>query len=288
VRPPFPGGLNFLRLFSSYSAIAFDASEFRLLDSRVVISILTYSEGKYVRAETRHQMKQDRFRGATIDAAENAAHWSVEHKNKLMVAVLIVLVVAAAVLGGWYYLNQQDQKASLDMSQAVRTLNTPVRPPNMPAQPDNPSFASSKERATAAQKQFQAIVDKYPHTHAAGFARYFLGLESADLGDNASAERDLQSVSSSSNADLAALAKMALASVYRNTGRNKQAIDLYKQLASRPTSTVGKVTAQMELAATYQSSNQPLEAKRIYEQIQKENPASEAAQIASGKLQELK
>jgi tetratricopeptide (TPR) repeat protein len=241
-----------------------------------------------VRAETRHQLKTDRFRGATIDAAENAAHWSVEHKSKLMLAAVIVLVVAGAVLGGWYYLNQQDQKASLDMSQAVRTLNMPVRPPNMPAQAALPSFGSSNERATAAQKQFQAIVDKYPYTHAAGFARYFLGLESAKLGDNASAERDLQNVISSSNSDLAALAKMGLASVYRNTGRNKQAVDLYKQLADKPTSTVGKVTAQMELAATYRSDNQPLEAKRIYEQIQKENPTGEAAQLASAKLQELK
>jgi hypothetical protein len=42
------------------------------------------------------------------------------------------------------------------------------------------------------------------------------------------------------------------------------------------------------LAATYQADNQPLEAKRIYETLQKENPASEAGQLASTKLQELK
>jgi tetratricopeptide (TPR) repeat protein len=233
-------------------------------------------------------MKTDRFSRATIDAAERTAHWSVEHKSKLIGAVAAVLVVAAVAAGSWYYLNQQDQKASVEMSQAVRTLNTPVRPPNMPAQPEAPSFASSAERATTAHKQFQAIVNKYPHTHSAEFARYFLGLTAADLGDNAAAERELQKVVSSGNSDVAALAKMGLASVYRNTGRNKQAIELYKQLAAKPTSTVGKVTAQLELAATYQLDNQPLEAKRIYEIIQKENPASEAAQMASAKLQQLK
>lgn len=241
-----------------------------------------------MRAETRHQLKQDRFSQVTIDAAENAAHWSVEHKSKLMVAMAIILVAAVGVAGGWYYLNQQDQKASLEMSQAVRTLSTPVRPANMPAQPDEPSFASLKERATAAHGQFQAIVDKYPHTHSAGFAAYFLGTTSADMGDNVAAERELQNVISSGSNDLAALAKMALASVYRNTNRNKQAIDLYKQLAAKPASTVGKVTAQVEMAATYQADNQPLEAKRLYEQIAKENPATEAAQLASTKLQELK
>ena len=241
-----------------------------------------------MRAETRHQLKQDRFSRATIDAAERTAHWSVEHKNKLIVAVVIVLAIGAAAAGSWYYLSQQDQKASLDMSVAVRTLNTPVRPPNMPAQPDAPSFGSVAERATAAHKQFQAIVDKYPHTHSAEFAHYFLGVTAADLGDNATAEREFQKVISSANSDVAALAKMALASVYRNTGRNKQAIELYKQLAAKPTSTVGKVMAEMELAETYQSDNQPLEAKRVYETIQKENPASEAGQLASTKLQQLK
>ena len=35
-------------------------------------------------------------------------------------------------------------------------------------------------------------------------------------------------------------------------------------------------------------SQQPAEAKRIYEQMQKENPASEIAQFAAQKLQELK
>ena len=145
----------------------------------IVSPTLTYSEGKFVRAETRHQLKTDRFSRVTIDAAERTAHWSVEHKSKLIVAAVAVLVVAVAVAGGWYYLSQQDQKASLEMSQAVRTLDTPVRPPNMPPQPDAPSFASSSERATAARKQFQAIVDKYPHTHSAEFARYFVG---RDLG----------------------------------------------------------------------------------------------------------
>ncbi len=150
----------------------------------------------------------------------------------------------------------------------------------MPPQPDNPSFASSTERATAAHKQFQAIVDKYPHTHSADFSHYFLGLTSVDLGDYPAAERELQKVASFRNADLAALAKFALASVYRNTNRNPQAIEIYKQLAAKPATTVSKATAQIELAATLQANNQPLEAKRIYEQLQKENPASEISQLA--------
>ena len=160
-----------------------------------------------------------------------------------------------------------------------------MRPAGAPAEPDFPSFASAKERTTEAHKQFQAIVDQYPHTRTAEFARYFLGLTSYQLGDNAAAERDLKAVASTHNEDLAALAKLALAAVYRDTNRTKDAIDLYNQLIAKPTRSVGKTTAQMELADMYASTQQPGEAKRVYEQIQKENPASEVAQFATQKLQ---
>lgn len=241
-----------------------------------------------MRAETRHQLKQDRFSQVTMDAAEKTLDWSSEHKQKLTIAGIVLAVIVALGIGGWYYLQQQDVKASVEFSTAVRTLSTPVRPPNMPPQPEQPSFASSKERATTAHKQFQEIVDKYPFTHASDFAHYFLGLTSADMGDNAAAETDLQKVAAYHNSDLSSLAKFALASVYRNTNRNPQAIDLYKQIIAKPTMSVPKTTAQVELAATYQSANQPLEAKRVYEQIQKENPSSQVAQLATQKLQDLK
>ena len=241
-----------------------------------------------MRAETRHQLKQDKFSRATIGAAEATVHWSVEHKSKLVLGGLILAVVLAAAFGGWYYLNQQDQKASVQLNQAVRTLDTQLRPAGTPAEPDIPSFTSAKERTTEAHKQFQAIVNQYPHTRTAEFAHYFLGLTSYQLGDNAAAERDLRSVASTHNEDLAALAKLALAGVYRDTNRTKDAIDLYNQLIAKPTRSVGKTTAQMELAEMYVSTQQPAEAKRIYEQIQKENPASEVAQFATQKLQALK
>jgi predicted negative regulator of RcsB-dependent stress response len=241
-----------------------------------------------VRAEVRHQLKEDRFRGATLQVAGEAAHWSVEHKGKLLVIAVIVLVIAGAAGGGWYYLNSQDEKASIDLSRALRTMETQVRPANMPAQPDVPSFASSKERATEAHKQFQGIVDKYPHTHSGDVARYFLGLTAADTGDYATAQRELGTVAAYHNAELSSLAKMGLASVYRQQGQNKQAIEIYKALSDKPTAVVSKATAQLELAAALMADRQPLEAKGIYERVQKENAAMPAAQIAAQALQELK
>ena len=241
-----------------------------------------------MRAETRHQLKQDAFSRVTIGAAEKTAHWSVEHRNTLAIVTVAVLVIAAAVAGGWYYLSAQDEKASFDMSQAVRTLEAQIRPAGTPAQPDVLSFTSVKERSDASKKQFQAIVDKYPHTHTADMARYFLGVTSATAGDNAAAENNFKTVASTGNKELASVAKLALASLYGNTNRTKDAVALYQELIDHPTASVSKATAQLQLAELYQTSNQPLDAKRIYEQIKKDNPGPEAVQIATQKLAELK
>ena len=241
-----------------------------------------------MRAETRHQLKQDRFSKVTLEAAEKTANWSAEHQSKIIAVVIAVVVIGAIAFGGWYYVNSQDEKASAELSTAVRTFETPVRPAGVPAQPDYDSFASTEERATAARKQFQAIVDKYPRTHTADMARYFVGLASAQLNDNAAAERSLQEAASSRNTDLAALGKFALASVYRSEKKDTQVVDLYKQLIDKPTLVVSKATAQLELAGFYESRQKPDEAKKIYDQVEKENPATEAASLAQRRAAALK
>ena len=241
-----------------------------------------------MRAETRHQMKQDRFSKVTLEAAEKTAHWTVEHQSKVIAAAIAVVVIAAIAFGGWYYINSQDEKASAELSTAVRTFETPVRPAGVPAQPGYESFASPQERGTAARKQFQGIVDKYPQTRTADMARYFVGLASAQLRDNAAAERSLQEAAGSSNADLAALGKFALASVYRVENKDTQAVDLYKQLIDKPTLVVSKATAQLELAGFYGSRQKPDDAKKIYDQVEKENPATEAASLAQRRATTLK
>lgn len=233
-----------------------------------------------MRAETRHQLKQDRFSKVTFEAAGNAAHWTVEHQAKLIAAVIAVIVIAAIAFGGWYYVNAQDEKASAELTTAVRTFETPVRPGGVPPQPGTESFASTQERATAARKQFQAIVDKYPRTHTADMARYFVGLASSQVGDYAAAERSLQEAAKSSNSDLASLGKLALASVYRAENKDAAAIDLYKKLIDQPTVVVSKATAQLELAGFYESRQKPDEAKKLYQQVEKENPSTEAASVA--------
>jgi lipopolysaccharide biosynthesis regulator YciM len=108
------------------------------------------------------------------------------------------------------------------------------------------------------------------------------------MGDNAAAERELKIVAGYRNRNLSNLAKLALAGLYRDTNRTKDAVDTYNQIIAKPSETVTKGAAEIELAKTYQAAGMTADAKKQYEQIQKESPQTVAAQLAASKLQELK
>ena len=231
---------------------------------------------------TRHQLKQDRF----AETAAETVSWAVEHRNKIIVIAVAVSVALVLIIGGWFYFDHRDSEASVVLGRAVRTYEAPLRPANAPAQPDFLTFTSAAERAAAAQKEFKAVADKYPHTRSSEFAQYFIGLTYRDMGDNKNAEQALNSVASAHNRDVAALARFALAGIYEQTNREPDAIKIYQDLIAHPTATVPKATAQLELAAIYQTK-QPAEAARLYDQIRKDDPQSPAAEVATTRLGSL-
>lgn len=236
-----------------------------------------------MRSYTRHQLKQDQF---TATAKETMS-WAVEHRKKLTTGGIIVAVVAALVLGGWSFIRYQETSANAALSTAMTTYSAPLLPPGTPATPGVVAFASSQDRAKAARPQFLKVASDHGITRSGVIAHYFVGLTDIDLGDYKDAESQLQQVAGSRHQDLAALAKFALANVYRQTNRDAQAIQLYKDLIDHPATTVPKASAQLELAALY-APKQPADARKIYEDIRKENPQGPAATVAASRLEELK
>jgi TolA-binding protein len=59
-------------------------------------------------------------------------------------------------------------------------------------------------------------------------------------------------------------------------------------LIDKPTDTVSKPTAQLALADFYEAQQKPDEAKRVYEQVTKDNPSTEAANLAKQRVEEMK
>lgn len=228
-----------------------------------------------MRTETRHQLKHNRF----AETAAETYSWAAEHQAKLVYGVIVAAVLLAAVLGGWAYMSRRDQQAGKELASAMEMYNAPVRPANVPAPPDMLTYGSSEERARAARAAFQKVADSYS-TKSGKVARYFAGITAKDMNDTAAAEKDLKEVADSGDEDLASFAKLALAGLYRDTNKDQQAIDIYKQLVEHPTRSVSKSMAQLQLAELYQAK-QPQEAAKLYEQIRKDDPQSVAAEIAA-------
>ncbi|MCI0352510.1 MAG: tetratricopeptide repeat protein [Acidobacteriales bacterium] len=225
---------------------------------------------------TRHQLKEDKF---TETAAESLS-WMREHQGKLTTVLVIVLIALLGAGAAWFYLQRSEQQASLELSKALRTYETPLREPGTPPNPQFESFASDKERAEAARKQFKEIAEKYKYTRSGEAARYLEGVAAISAGDSKAAEQRLKDLASGRNKDLASLAKMKLASLYRTSNRDDEAIAIYRDLAEHPTRSVTKEMTQLELAAALEAKN-PTEAQRIYEALKAENPSSPAAQVAT-------
>jgi predicted negative regulator of RcsB-dependent stress response len=228
---------------------------------------------------TRRELKHDRF----VDAKKDTLSWAVEHQNTLITAGVIILLAALAVSGGWYYLNRQNEKASVAIGAAVRTFQRPIRPAGSPPIPDQPSFASLKERGAAAEKEFLAVADSYPHTKSADLAGYMAGVAAAEAGDNAVAEKQLKDAAASRQEDLASLAKMALASLYQVQKRDSDALALYNQVADHPTATVPKASALFAKAELLERTN-PGEATKVYQQIKAEDPSGQIGQLADERM----
>ena len=237
-----------------------------------------------MRSYTRHQLKQDSFRTSTTETIS----WAVEHRSTVTASVVAVVVILAVLIGGWAYVNYRDQQASSELAGAIQKYDAPIRPAGTPATPEMLSFGSIQERAKAANTDFTHIAGKYSFTQSGRVARYFAGITLHEMGDNAAAEKNLKEVANSRYKEIASLAKLALASIYHDTNRDPQAIEIYKQLADHPTVSAGKTTAQFLLAALYEENNQPDQARKLYQQMQKENPSSQAGQMASQRLQALK
>jgi predicted negative regulator of RcsB-dependent stress response len=236
-----------------------------------------------VRTETRHQLKQDKF----AEAVGRQYSWAVDHRTKLIYGGIIIAVALAVALGGMAYYNHRNTKASSELVKAMDIYNAPLRPAGMPPQADQLSFTSADERARAAHAEFQKVADEYPHTNSGAVARYFSGLTAETMNDLPLAEKELKKAADEGDKDLSALAKLALAGLYVQTNQESQAVELYKYLADHPTNSVGKFTAQLELAQLYQAK-QPQEATKLFQQIQKDDPTGAAGQIAARTLSAAK
>jgi tetratricopeptide (TPR) repeat protein len=231
-----------------------------------------------VDTQTRHALKGDKFAQAT----KTSVNWVSGHRSNVMqwaISAVVVLVLGVGLLIFW---NMREGAAETALGAALDTYAAPLALPGGPVQKGE--YASSAERSKAANQQFQAVADKYGWLPEGGKARYFTGVTAQELGQTAAAETELKKVTGSWNRNLANLAKIALASIYHQTNRDQQAIDLYNEIIAKPSDTVTAGTAQLDLADLYAATGKQEQARALWAKLKDSDKDGAAGSIAAQKL----
>lgn len=230
--------------------------------------------------QTKRDLKQDHF----ITTTGNGLEWASENRRSVIVTVslLLAVIVAAVVIG--IVLNRRSNAATVAFGDAMETYQTPLAVAGQPALPGEKTFPDAKARAAAAYPQFRAVADKYSMAKDGKNALYFVGVTQNEQGQTTSAEATFKQVAGSWNSNVAALAMLALADLYHQSGRDNQAIDLYNQLTDKPTDTVPAGLAQLQLAALYTDEGKTSTAHDIYAKLKDKDAKGAAGTIAAQKL----
>lgn len=228
--------------------------------------------------QTRHNLKKDKF----AQAAASSASWVSEHRSSVMQWLIAAAVALVIVIGGAIFWSARSSAANTALGAAMDIYNTPLAAPGAPAEPN--VYATAAERAKAANSRFEAVASKYGWLRQGKIARYFAGITNQELGQTATAESELKSVAGSWDHNLANLAKLALAGIYHQTGHDSEAIDLYNQIAAKPSATVSTATAQLALADVYADEGKHDQARALWAKVQDSNRDTAAGSIAAQKL----
>jgi len=213
---------------------------------------------------TKRELKRpDQF----VTLTEHGLEWAKQNRRSAITTSVILLVVIVAAVGGAWTYNYRSDQANAALGDAMHTFQTPVAAPGEQIPPGTKTFPSIQERAKAANAQFLNVANRYGMTKDGRVARYFVGLTYMDEGQNQPAEDALKEVAGSWNHDLAALAKLSLAQLYRETGRESQAVAMYQDLSNGNADTVSPGMAQIQLAEMYESEGKDADAKKIYAQL---------------------
>jgi len=230
--------------------------------------------------QTKQALKHDKF----IDTTTHGIEWAGENRRSLIMTSAIALAAILIVVGSVLIYNSRSSQASVAFGAAMQAYQSPVAAPGQQVPPGVKTFASVTERAKAANSLFMGVADKYGMTPDGKVSRYFAGLTYMEAGQNSQAESTLKQVADGWDHDLAALAKLSLAQLYRQSGRDPQAIDLYNELTAKPTTTVPAGLAQLQLAELYENEGKPELAKKIYAQLKDKDPKGPAGMMAAQKL----
>jgi tetratricopeptide (TPR) repeat protein len=231
-----------------------------------------------VDTQTRRALKQDKFAVATASGMS----WLSGHRSGVLRWVISAVVVIAVVIAALVFWSMKAASADKALGTALDLYSTPLAVPGAPAEKN--VYNTAADRAKEANREFVAISRNFGWLPAGSKAHYFAGVTFQELGQPGSAETELKAAAGSWDRDLANLARLALAGLYRQTGRDAQAIEIYNGLIAKPSATVSAGVAQLGLADLYAATGKQDQARAVWAKVKDSDKDGMAGSLAAQKL----
>ncbi|MDR3741454.1 MAG: tetratricopeptide repeat protein [Terracidiphilus sp.] len=228
--------------------------------------------------QTRHALKGDKFAQAT----QSSVTWVGEHRASVVRTAVIAAAVVVVLVGLVIFRFVRSASADTALGAALDVYSAPLAIPGAPSEPG--TYATAADRAKAANQKFEAVANDYGWMPQGAKAHYFAGVTYAELGQNGPAETELKSAAGAWDRNVANLAKLALAGLYHQTGRDQQAIDLYNELIAKPSETVSAAAAQLNLADLYVAAGKQDQARALWAKVKDADKEGAAGSIAAQRL----
>jgi predicted negative regulator of RcsB-dependent stress response len=220
---------------------------------------------------SRQELKTDKF----VEEVGQTVHFLDAHRKQVYLYGVIAVVVLALGVGGYYYSKVRRNERQEAFFQAMLTENATV---SSEARPNATRwFHTDAEKEAAVRKEFGDIIKKYSGSREAYASSYMLGVFAADQGNLQEAEAHLRRTAQEASDDYASMAKLALADILAAQGKEAEAEKLLRDLMAKPTLTVSKEQATMNLAHIIARTRKD-EARKLLEPLRGQvGPVSRAA-----------
>lgn len=223
------------------------------------------------KTKTRYQDPFQQKLGKTVEDAGK----KLEGHGKTILYFIGTLVVLAITIGIFYAWNSRSNAtAQAALGRAIEISQRAVS--DQPPEPGSTqkTFKTEKERAEASIVEFQAVADKFGGD-VGEKAKYFVAVNRLSL-DKPAAITELEALATSSG-EVGKLSKFALAQAKADDGKPDEAAALYQELAAMSDPIISKETINFELANIYEKQGKNKEAADLYFNIAK--AASEAKDL---------
>ncbi|QQS41493.1 MAG: hypothetical protein IPM63_00660 [Acidobacteriota bacterium] len=238
---------------------------------------------------------KDEFQTSVGQKIENLGS-RLEGKGRNILYGVAALAVLFVIVGLFYVWNKRTNNAAqAALGQAIETSQAQVTDSPIPAGVTAKVFKTEKERAEAAIREFQSVVDNYGGRYAEK-ARYFIAVNRLDV-DKQTGIRELQELQGLSG-EVGVMSKFALAQTYAGDANFAEAEKLYTELSNVDNTVISIETIRFELAKALEAQNKTKQAVDLYFQIAKEAaeakdaegqpvPLTQTATEAKEKVKEL-